>query len=277
MSATLLGPYAALGWRFTVESSRAPLVLELERVLAPLASDGPARGEYVVQPLDDSVLELRCGSEVICRSDDEALVFSRLLWHVNLSAVEATPDLVLLHAAAAEHEGRAVVLCAPMEAGKTTLVAGLVRSGLRYLTDETVALRPADGRLIGYPKSLSVDRGSWPVLDDLRPPRVADTEHLGAVQWNVPADSIRPDAISRTAQPAVVVLPQYVAGAETVLTEISPGTALLGLLQQTFRLERSRPRDMQVLADLVSRADTYRLQVGELAPAVELVRRALAA
>jgi hypothetical protein len=270
------GPYAALDWRFEVRCDVAVIAQELDRVLEPLRVELPAERTYQIRRVpDDGGLELSCDAEVLCCSADEALVFRRLLGHLNVGALLASPQYVLLHAAAAEHHGRAVILSAPMESGKTTLVAGLVRSGLDYLTDEAVAVRPSDGRLVGYPKALSIDRGSWDVLRDLRPPQVGERQHLGAVQWQVPVTAIRADAICASAEPAVVILPRYVHGAPTVLTEISRGNALLEVLQQCFHLDRNRNRDMRVLAKMLGRCDTYRLQVGELDAAVDLVRSAL--
>lgn len=276
MTGTVAGTYAALDWRFEVRCYVGVIAQELDRVLEPLTVELPAERTYRIRRVpDDGGLELSCDAEVLCCSADEALVFRRLLGHLNVGAVLASSQYVLLHAAAAELRGKAVILSAPMESGKTTLVAGLVRSGLSYLTDEAVAVRPSDGSLVGYPKALSIDRGSWDVLQDMRPTQVGETQHLRAQQWHVPATALRADAIRNSAAPAVVILPRYVHGGETVLTEISPGAALVEVLQQTFHLDRNRARDMRVLARMIEVCSTYRLQVGDLDEAVDLVRTTL--
>lgn len=275
-----LGPYSALRWPFRVECDSPLLAQHLSRVFSSLADAGAAAGagEHVYQlskPRRSSG-QLRLDGAVLHASWDTRELIGRLLWHLNVSATEASSDYVLLHAAAAEQSGRAVVLCAPMEAGKTTLVAALVMAGLRYLTDEAVALDPDDLQIAPYAKAMSIDPGSWDVLAPLRPvPVAAGAEHLMDQQWQVSPTSIRADALSTGARPAVVVLPRYCPGEATSFVEIRPGEALLELLQQTFHLDRQRRRDMQVLARVVESSACYRLRSGNLDQARDAVLDAL--
>ena len=56
--------------------------------------------------------------------------------------------------------------------GKSTLTAGLARAGLGYLSDELVALEldgAVPGRLLPYPKPITVKPGSFAVLADMDP------------------------------------------------------------------------------------------------------------
>lgn len=277
MTELLLGPFAGLEWRFQVRTDSSAIAEELERCLDPLLTDHAPEVEYVLTvPTGDVTGCLRLGDEVLYQSPARSLLYARLLWHINLSAVAASQRHVLLHAAAAaDQDGRAVILCAPMESGKTTLVAGLVRSGLRYLTDETVALRTEDRSIVAYPKALSLDPGSWTLFPDLRPESTPDSADLHALQWQVPATKIRPDAVAPVAQPSIVVLPRYVAGSTTKLEPVTPGAALVEVLQQTFRIEEHRRRDMEVLAATLGACACYRLEVGDLTDAVLAVRAAL--
>ena len=57
------------------------------------------------------------------------------------------------------HEGRAILLPGPTHAGKSTLVAELVRRGAPYFSDE-YALIDADGRVHPYPRPLLLRDGS---------------------------------------------------------------------------------------------------------------------
>ena len=76
---------------------------------------------------------------------------------------------MLVHAGAVEWDGHAALFPAPMESGKTTLVAGLVRAGARYLSDEAAAIDPETLLVHPFPKSLTIGAGSWEVLADLAP------------------------------------------------------------------------------------------------------------
>lgn len=278
MTRSVLGPYAGLRWHFFVECDSDVLSAEVGRTLAPLAcSDTSGSSSYVIEaPSQGSEGRLLLDGRLLYKTRKEALLFARLLWHINLSTVSASQEYVLLHAAAAERHGRAVVLSAPMEAGKTTLVAGLVRAGLGYLTDETTAVDPSSGFIVPYPKALSIDPGSWTVLADLKPAVQSGAEHLAAAQWQVPAADIRDGAVSTTrSRPRVIVVPRYVAGARTSLESLTPGEALLAVLQQTFNLDRNRARDMHALAGVLEHCACYRLTSGQLSEAVDALLEVL--
>ncbi|MEY9951414.1 hypothetical protein [Leifsonia sp. EB34] len=86
---------------------------------------------------------------------------------------------LLFHAAAAVRaDGRAILLVGPSGAGKTTAITRLAGPH-GYLTDE-MALVGADGRVLPYPKPLSVERGG-PAKAQLAPSalglRVGDVAH----------------------------------------------------------------------------------------------------
>lgn len=65
------------------------------------------------------------------------------------------PGLVFIHAGAVAHHGRVIVLPGTSMAGKTTLVAELVRAGAGYLSDEYAVL-DADGLVHPFARRLSV-------------------------------------------------------------------------------------------------------------------------
>jgi hypothetical protein len=270
------GPYQAVGWRFAVRCSRAVVGDQVARALASLRADGETPGEAyeISSPTADRRGELRLAGQLIVSSRSEQRLYATLLWHVNRGVVEHSRDHVLLHASAAERDGAVVVMSAPMEAGKTTLVAGLILAGMRYLTDETVAVRPGDLGVTPYPKALSVDRGSWQVLPELRPELPAEAEHLRGEQWQVTPRQIRADVLAPGGTPRMVVLPAYVAGAPTRLLPVPRAEALLALLQQRFAPERDPGRDLEVLARMLRSCVCYRLESGDLGTAVEAITAA---
>ena len=270
---TTLGPYAALSWRFTVRCTGTALTAQVARALRSLEAPGARTTvQYELTAPTTGTGSLALAGEPLLTSDSEWLLYAHLLWHVNVGAVDATTDHVLLHAAAAERGGRAVLLCAPMESGKTTLVAGLVLAGLDYLTDEAVAVRPDDGGITPFPKALSVDHGSWTTLTTLRPSLPDDALHFGHEQWQVDPCDVRADSVSAGAHPSLVLLPSYTGRGSSVLQPLSPGVAMLAVLGQTFQPARQRRRDMQVIAAMLETCTSYRLQVGrDLDEAVALV------
>ena len=152
MSGWVLGPYRAVGHRFVVQGDDADQVRQrLEHALAPLADPtAEPTGTYHVTDQGRTVqtrYALHFDGTSVYAADSPFHLAGLLVWHVNGSVVRVDRGQhLLLHAAAAERDGVTVVLPAPMESGKTTTVAGLLRAGYRYVTDETVVLDRATCR-----------------------------------------------------------------------------------------------------------------------------------
>lgn len=266
--------FDALGHAFAVLTDDAALGRHLDRVLASLAAPAEPEAMYRLTSTGEAVdhYELSFGDEVLLRTASAARALGHLIWHINRCAVErGSSHSVLVHAAGASRRGVGVVLPAPMECGKTTLVAGLVRAGFAYLTDEAVAVDSDTLTLRPYPKPLSIDPGSWRVLPELRPQVEAGVERYLSRQWQVPPDGIRPGAVSGPVPPRLVVSPRYEAEATTTLEPVRRAEMVRMLAEQTFHLHDAGRRNLTVLAELVRRCDCYRLTVGDLDRACELL------
>ena len=206
------GPYRAIAHDFVVRTYDPALGEYLGAVLDPFsvdASDGDGEVEvpaYSVVDRGDATKNryaLYFGRERLALTPSGSFVVATLLWHVNRRAVESGDEFVLVHAGAVEWGGRAAIFPAPMESGKTTLVAGLVRAGARYLSDEAAAIDPHTLEVHPFPKSLTVGVGSWEVLADLTPvvdPEV--TRRYLLTEWHVDVRTIRPTR-SRRRRPGV--------------------------------------------------------------------------
>jgi hypothetical protein len=267
------GRFLALGHDFSVRTSDPDLGRYLDSLFGSLHSSGRAAHHYLVVDRGATEVypyELHFDDVRITRTASPSVVLSVLLWHINRRVVEASPEWLLLHAAGAEIGGRAVLLPARMESGKTTLVAGLVRAGMRYLTDEAAALDPATLTIHPYPKPLSVDAGSWEVLSDLNPGEAVPALYRRD-QWAVDVRSIRDDAIGRNSRAALIVSPRYIRGGQTAFSPLRKAEALFLLTENAFNLEEHGAGGFDALARLVRSCACYRLTVGDLDAACELV------
>lgn len=270
-----LGPFAALDHRFEVDVPTTSLADELARVLSDLESsaesDPTGCGRYVVHP-GSKGLELTFDDEVIDSGPTEANVLAMLLWDVNRRAVEASVGRALVfHAGAVEVDGQALVLPAEMEAGKTTLVTGLVRAGCGYLSDELACIPDPGTHVRPYPKSLSLDPGSWHLFPELAPS--ASSLAASPNQWLVTADTIRPGASRCEPHPlGRVVLPIHRSGATTSIARLRPVDALRALASCAFRFHEEPARLLPRLARLAESIAVDALVVGDgVDRAVELV------
>jgi hypothetical protein len=267
--------FRALEHVFEVRTADDDLARRVADVYRDLAVPGPATAGSAVVVYElvpgtaPGFWQLLCDGDPVFGDATASRVLGLLLWHVNAQATQRPmPGHVVLHAAAATWAGRAVVLPAPMESGKTTTVTGLLLAGFGYLTDEAAAVSTADLHVEPFHKSLSVDDGSWQVLAALR-----DQDAGGMPsQWQVPVSSIAASSLSSRTPVAYVVLPKYVAGADTALTPISRAEAVLELCASTFQFLDDPVRNLEGLAALCRSVECYRLTVGDLDAAVAEVR-----
>lgn len=263
--------FRALGFRFAVATTADDLRAHLDTALADLRD--PCEPSRLYTVLDRMMLgrreyELHLDDQHLMSSESASEVVRDLVRSVNREVVVATPDLVFLHSSAVEHEGAAAIFPASMESGKTTLAAGLARAGLRYVSDELVALEPRSLRVHPYPKPLSLDPGSWPLFAESRPPGPDDLVDL---QWQVPASSFRPDAVAPECSPGVVVFPRYEEGATTALERAGQAEALMALAGNALNLRQLGLEGATTLAVVAERCPAYRLTVGDLDAACGLV------
>ncbi len=265
-------PFRGLDHAFEIATNQRGVRDYLDQTLADLGDRGRGkRGRYELIALSETRYLVRYEEQTVVATGRLDRALSVLLWHVNAEVVRrSTARYPLVHAAAAVWEGAAVLLAAAPESGKTTTVAGLVdKAGFGYLTDEAVAIDPGSLVAKPYPKPLSIDRGSWDVLANLRP------THADRVtgQWQVPAGSIRPDAVAGPAPIRFIVEPAYDPDATTRLEPVARAAMLVRLADSTFDFQAAPQRNLAVLARLVEQADCYRQPISDLGESIQLIEK----
>lgn len=294
----LLPTYQAFGFRFTVVCEDDAVRRHLEEVLAPLAGSRPpgrpGAGDawtvsepraYLIRarpapdrarpaldrcdPPDRRQWRLTLGGRVVGTSPHAWEIADLLFWHVVRTATDSDTRHTIVHAAGASWGGCGVLLPGPENAGKSTLVAGLVAAGFDYLGDEAVALAVGTPDLVPLPRSIGLDRGSWEVLAHLRPAEaVADYQ---VNRWHVPADRIRAGSVGGPCPARHVVIPCYRPGHDAVLEPIADAEAVMVLLEEAFHVA-DRPEALSEVVALTQGASCWRLTAGALDDAVALVR-----
>jgi hypothetical protein len=165
----------------------------------------------------------------------------------------AAPDKVFVHAGAVAYGGTALLVPAPSFAGKTTLVAGLVRAGATYYSDEFAPL-DADGLVHPYAKPLSL-RGADHVQTDHH------VESLGGIAGEEPLPV------------GVVVVTTFRPGAEWRPKRLSAGEGALALLSNAVP---ARKRPAQALRAATRAADGAVFLEGDRGEAEDIVPTLLA-
>ena len=266
------GPLPALDVTAVVTTDDDGLALEVAERLGSLASVAASPGHAVVYELvaAERGIDVRADGRAIgnARNADSAL--SLVQWHLNRLVGEHSGGRLQLHASAVRlRDGRVAVFPGDVNAGKSTLVAGLVRAGYGYLTDEMVAVEIGTGRAEGYRKPVNLDPGAWSLFPGVVPTDAADRgdEHL------VDPVALHPDALAgpRTGGIGLVVFPAYRAGGSTQATRLSPGAALVTLIAHCTNLATHGQAGLDTLARLVTRAADFDLTMAGLDDAVRAV------
>ncbi len=260
--------FAGHGHRFAIRSDDETILEAIDDVFVDLVADAEPRATYDIrwEGVAGDGWVVTCGEEYVGASPMLPYVLTLLLWHVNRASVAAgVVDRVVLHASCVARDGVGVILAAPMESGKTTMAAGLLGAGFSYLTDEAVGIDPQTLRLRAYPKPLSIDIGSQPVLSHLMP---ADPV-LRTGQWQVPGSRASGRVPVDDIAAAVVISPRYREGAPTRIEPVGRAQMLIELAASTFEFAAAPLRNLDVTAAVLRGCDSYRLVVGDLAEAVD--------
>jgi len=197
----------------------------------------PERGRFaLVKDADGGLLNIECDEQSIAGPFDLRLALSILDSELRKYIALHAPDHVFVHSGVVGVGERAILLPGRSFAGKTTLVAALVRTGAEYWSDEYAVL-DADGLVHPYPKPLSV--------------RINDSNDTD----EQPVESLGGRAGEGPLPVAVIAFTSYQPGAACALRARTAGEGAVKLLEHSIAA-RSRP--VQVLA-AVRRAATNTL------------------
>jgi hypothetical protein len=187
-----------------------------------------------------SLTRNRVGTYTILRNGKELLGTGNLGLDLALELFDSqlriylgrvAPDAIFIHAGAVSHRGVGMVLPGMSFAGKTTLVAALVKAGAVYFSDE-YAVIDREGFVTPYPKALSIRKnGGW-----------TQTEHSVESQGGV--------AGTERVPLGMIVITKYVDGADWSPKVLSRGAGAMALLANAVP---ARERSREVM-DVVSRA-----------------------
>jgi hypothetical protein len=292
----------ALSHRFVVCCDDAALATYISGLLGSLRSgDEVESGEvarYDVRasttssPSRPGNVDVHRDGEVVVLDVPPGDAMATLVWDVNRLAAERSGEYLLFHSGALEAaEDVGLLVPAASGSGKSTLTAGLARAGLGYLSDELVALEldgAVPGRLLPYPKPITVKPGSFTVLASMDPGPFGDgwfdessgsgsggsAAEAGAgagAEWQVPVGPGTGRRVGSPCRPAYVIVPRYDAGAETALTRLSETEAFLSLALHAVNMLPHGADGTAALGRLAADCECYALAMSDLDAACALV------
>ncbi len=204
-------------------------------------------------------------------------VLPHVEWALNWEVVRRMDGYLQLHAGVMEREGVGVAFPAAPGSGKTTLCAGLLARGWRFLSDE-FALIDNEGMIHPYPKALCIKEGSFAVMEHLGLPMVQPRRYRKGKKGRVAYVNPRfagDESLGRKCRLAHVVFPKYASGATPRLRTITRGETGFELAQLSFNLRKKSSVGMAMLMGALQTADCHRLASGEIDATCDLIEKTL--
>jgi hypothetical protein len=214
------------------------------RTFALRGSD--AEKTYQVTADDELLLEEKLGPALI-----------QLGGHMMIHVAEYAPEYVFIHSGVVAWENRALLLPGVSHAGKSTLVAEMVRAGATYYSDE-FALLDGEGKVHPFARDLRMRR---PGKDDQTP---------------VPVAQLQGRAGTEALTVALVVFAAFAEGALWAPEPVSAGRAVLEMLLHSTPVQRTPARVLAALTATMRHATAWRSQRGEAGVAARSLLTALA-
>ena len=247
----------AFGVRFEVRIEEPALLPAVEAILPPTSQAcecGESAAEFSLGPFLD-------GYEVIqndihfARGCELGLALQILDAQMRMVIATKAPDRAFIHAGSVAVGNRVIVLPGSSFAGKTTLVAELVRRGASYLSDEYAVL-DSDGRVHPYPKPLSI-----------RPPNA--TLYSSDSPTETPASALGAVTATGDLRVGLIVATSYRPGAKWSPQRRSPAHGAVLLMSNALAARHDPKRVLQAVRRAA--ADTVTLEgergdVADIAP-----------
>jgi hypothetical protein len=239
---------AAFGVQFVLAADSADLLAAMQE-RAPwgtevVASEGGGVAvQFAVRCCGEGYRMTTSGGPVAeAREAEEAL--GNYAHEVMLYVAENAPERVFVHAGVVAARGGGLLLPGMSFAGKTTLVAELVRAGATYYSDE-YALIDSRGWVHPYPRALALR------ISGSEKQTPTDVETLGGVA------GVEPLRVTH------VVFTQYAPGAVWNPEQVSGGMAALEMLRHAVPVRRTPQRVMEALARMLDGANVLQSPRGE--------------
>lgn len=200
---------------------------------------------------------------------DPVDLLDRLVVRCNHLAYDLDPDRLHLRAACVSVDGTGILLAGPSGAVTSTVATELLRRGAAYLGDESVVLLPGSHTVYGYPKPLSLERGSLEAVTGRRRHPVPQILTAPSGRGYLRAGSIA-DVAAVTRTGAIVFLHHDTAHGID-LRPVDPAVAAIRLLSDSLDAARLGPGTLDTVAPVVAGSSCWDLDCTDAVEAAAVI------
>jgi hypothetical protein len=176
-------------------------------------------------------------------------LYEYLKYQLLVQFIRKRQDLLWLHAAAVERNGKALIFAGPSGQGKSTLSTRLYELGWSFMSDDIAPVRMSSNEVLPFPQSPFRRIGGSGVVD--RP----TLEGLEKEPVSIARESIR----RQPAPIAAIVFPVYQPGAESRLVPMAPGNAAFELLRSYTNFVDHKESGVARASELARQIPAYQL------------------
>lgn len=196
---------------------------------------------------------------------------------LNWAVIGSGAGCLMLHAAAVERDGGAVILPAGSGSGKSTLCAALLKRGWRLLTDETVILRPADLAVLPLARPVSLKNDSIALVRALFGEAAMSPVFRGMPKGDMAYLRPPAEAVARIAEPALparFLSPRFLPGEPFAAIALRPMETFRLILDNAVNYPEMQRLGFEMARELAFRCPAHRVLYGDLAPVLDFLDRA---
>ena len=236
------------------------------------ADSGPPRCFLTARRGTDGWVIDANGHEFLLLQNEEQLGLGLMHAVRAMLYAEAAYD-VAFHAAAVTYRNSAILLCAPREAGKSTLAAYLVAHGFELLADEPSFLELHTCTVSSLPLPLSLKEGSWLPLQRELPYFSCGPLHMRSDGVRICLAHAPSDRHALQARPLTrIIFPQYDSSSETSSERLNPLQTLALLNESGLLAAEDLGREgFERFLELLGRTPAHRIRYSSLEKMGELL------
>jgi hypothetical protein len=203
-----------------------------------------ARAYSLTGPDSEKAYRLFANGRKIASGTDLSFLLGVFQSNAMIHVADHASEFVFVHAGVVVHNGRALLFPGTSFAGKSTLIASLVRAGAVYYSDE-YALLDADGLVHPYARNLQMRKPG------------------GRQQRSVPVEEFQGVAGTKPVPVSRIYFSRYDAKAAWKPISLAPGLAALQMLTHTIPIRRTPSRVLKTLAAVTAGASSWQSQRGD--------------
>jgi HprK-related kinase A len=187
---------------------------------------------------------------------------------------------LLLHAAAVERNGQALLMTGESGSGKSTLAALLGERGWRFMGDEFALLDLDNGRIHPFPRAVSLKNQAIEVVEKLADPIRFGPRLEGTPKGTIRHFRPRAEAIARMLEPAkpvLILFPRFGEGMIRATRPVGAAEAFVRLTQASTNYGAVGERGFAALTRLVTTCPGRAIDYGDAETALAQVEELAAA